>query len=697
MFLNIGYFILIIQILLIINFIYYILKSKNIKSRLGFYFLTVFILNFIVYFIPVIYVVLEHNFNLNILLQVIKTIIFSIQLFLFNVNFTEYFERLADVYNIYSMVFTLEILLSLLVTVTTAINLLKDTVINAIKLIKINRSNNIDIILGDNEIELNYAKTSSNAIVWLNDASRSKVNNLIEEGYVVINKKLTVDVLKSKLFNKNKEYHFVAFNDEKDDKFIKYIEIIKDYILTTGLRNIYLHIEMRYEELETIRNEIIAANRIETNVFAFERYELIARKLFSDYPLTKFLPNDFILDNATINPNKKINILMIGFGWVNKEIYRQSIFNNQYVKYEDNKFKPFLIDYHVMYETIRFFGYIEKDKFGNAYYTKEGIEFASMIMDKINEVKDSFTNLDQLANSYFYNYNFNSIEFVKKIKELISDSSSYNLIYITLGNNYQNINLTSLLNRELYGLDNYHMFTRVTTTALVNQNNSELVTYYGQKMDVLNKDVIVNEKLINSSKKINDVYNALKDKKRGWNELNFIEMYNQIYSMLNIRNKYNLLGFDYVTKEELNNKKVVTKEEFLSSYFEGNIPPLDEKNLYEAPLNYFDLTKRNVLIYQEHLRWSAFYLINGYYPLPKNEIKVIGKNKIYRRDYERKLHASLINYYALKDLEKYYYEIGNNSSYGSYDALLDLYYYDCTTLEMSYDILKDEGYIIVNK
>ena len=88
MFLNIGYFILIIQILLIINFVYYILKSKNIKSRLGFYFLIVFLLNFIVYFIPVIYVILEKNYELNILLQVIKTIIFSIQLFLFNVNFT---------------------------------------------------------------------------------------------------------------------------------------------------------------------------------------------------------------------------------------------------------------------------------------------------------------------------------------------------------------------------------------------------------------------------------------------------------------------------------------------------------------------------------------------------------------------------------------------------------------------------------
>ena len=679
MFLNIGYFILIIQILLIINFVYYILKSKNIKSRLGFYFLIVFLLNFIVYFIPVIYVMLEKRYDLNILLQVIKTIIFSIQLFLFNVNFTEYFERLAGVYNIYSMVFTMEILLSLLVTVTTAINLLKDTVINAFKLINVNRSNNIDIVLGDNEIELNYAKTSSNAIVWLSDASRSKVNDLIEEGYTVINKKLTVDVLKSKLFNKNKEYHFVAFNDEKDDKFIKYIEIIKDYILTTGLRNIYLHIEMRYEELETIRNEIISKNKIETNVIAFERYELISRKLFSDYPLTKFLPNDFILDNATINPNKKINILMIGFGWVNKEVYRQSIFNNQYVKYEDNKFKPFLIDYHVF------------DLDNN----KKDELLLDKINYKLNEINDSFTNLDPLANSYFYNYNFNSIEFIKKIKELISDSSSYNIVYITLGNNYQNINLTSLLNRELYGLNNYHIFTRVTTTALVNQNNSDKVTYYGQKMDVLTKDVIVDEKLINSSKKINDVYNSLKNKKRDWNELNFIEMYNQIYSMLNIRNKYNLLGFDYLPKEEITNEKIVTKEEFLNSYFEGNIPPLDEKNLYEAPSNYFDLTKRNVLIYQEHLRWSAFYFINGYYPLPKNEIKVIGKNKIYRRDYDRKLHASLIDYYSLKDLEKYYYEIGNNSSYGSYDALLDLYYYDCTTLEMSYDILKEEGYEII--
>ena len=162
-----------------------------------------------------------------------------------NFNFTEYFESLAGAYNIYSMVFTMEILLSLLVTVTTAINLLKDTVINAFKLINVNRSNNIDIILGDNEIELNYAKTSSNAIVWLNDASRSKVNDLIEEGYTVINKKLTVDVLKSKLFNKferldvektiEKILKNVNFNNASSEDIMTLINFIKE---ETGIKTL---------------------------------------------------------------------------------------------------------------------------------------------------------------------------------------------------------------------------------------------------------------------------------------------------------------------------------------------------------------------------------------------------------------------------------------------------------------------------
>ena len=44
-----------------------------------------------------------------------------------------------------------------------------------------------------------------------------------------------------------------------------------------------------------------------------------------------------------------------------------------------------------LYETIKEFGFIETDEFGNKSYTKEGIDLAQAIFDTINEVKDNFT------------------------------------------------------------------------------------------------------------------------------------------------------------------------------------------------------------------------------------------------------------------------------------------------------------------
>ena len=45
-----------------------------------------------------------------------------------------------------------------------------------------------------------------------------------------------------------------------------------------------------------------------------------------------------------------------------------------------------------MFEVIESFGLINKDEFGNVYYSEEGIEFSSEIFNVINEIKDNFTN-----------------------------------------------------------------------------------------------------------------------------------------------------------------------------------------------------------------------------------------------------------------------------------------------------------------
>ena len=43
------------------------------------------------------------------------------------------------------------------------------------------------------------------------------------------------------------------------------------------------------------------------------------------------------------------------------------------------------------YEAIEYFGMIERDEFGNVYYTEDGVNFASSIFEVLNDVKDNFT------------------------------------------------------------------------------------------------------------------------------------------------------------------------------------------------------------------------------------------------------------------------------------------------------------------
>ena len=49
------------------------------------------------------------------------------------------------------------------------------------------------------------------------------------------------------------------------------------------------------------------------------------------------------------------------------------------------------IGINAMYETMEYFNLVDIDEFGYASYSQEGLEFASAIMDKINEIKDSYT------------------------------------------------------------------------------------------------------------------------------------------------------------------------------------------------------------------------------------------------------------------------------------------------------------------
>ena len=86
-----------------------------------------------------------------------------------------------------------------------------------------------------------------------------------------------------------------------------------------------------------------------------------------------------------------------------------------------------------MFETVEAFGYTNTDEFGNIYYSEEGIEFASKIFDVLNDVKDSFFDIDKTCektNEFDFEepYSFN-IESVPGERAAVILCRKDNLIY----------------------------------------------------------------------------------------------------------------------------------------------------------------------------------------------------------------------------------------------------------------------------
>ena len=162
---------------------------------------------------------------------------------------------------------------------------------------------------------------------------------------------------------------------------------------------------------------------------------------------------------------------------------------------------------------------------------------------------------------------------------------------------------------------------------------------------------------------------------------------------MSTRFKLNLLGYDYIPTSLLNETHVVvSEEEFMNRYTEGTMVINTNLDEYCLP------TVRNYLLYQEHLRWNAFHLLNGYEPMEKNRISYNG-TKIIRKDYDLKLHACIISYEGLNELAKYQNELAKAYDPNCKDAnrIEDLYCFDGLVFLSVYKIFKELGYTIIKK
>lgn len=477
------------------------------------------------------------------------------------------------------------------------------------------------------------------------------------------------------------DYHFISFNDEQTNlkylsEFKQFLQKSKGKIKIFETKNYFLHIELSSSNIMSIQNKIQEDSKnLSPFLLFFNRYQLTSIKFNEENPITKYLPKSFINEFCAIeNKNfvvkyelelnddlkvktiyeKNINVIYLGFGKVSRELHKLSVMNNQLVSYCTDKNVPPIDRYHN--HVINYFA-VDKETLKSS--DKNNLYFNN----RFNNIKedlpqdDYYTFPEDTSSFYSFNSDINNIDTYKSLVKLLKyrNDLTYNQIIISLDNDLENIDyaLKVLMLFKQENIKNYHIFVRLQkenkgVIELLKEND---ISFFGYLTDIFNHEIIVKDSLMKLAKLTNSSYNKIKLSNTNWYNLSPIKQKSNLYASVNIRLKLNLLEFDYkrITEEEFKN---LSKEEILNH--KSNIIELGEKLMasYKKYEDYLFYKKddvpniSNILSFQEHSRWNAFYLGFGYIPMAINDVK-IQNNKIKKDDDILKQHICLTTYQDL--------------------------------------------------
>ena len=673
----ISILILIIEAVLLLGFIVGKFQKRRINETALFIGVLI-VVNYSLHLVPFLYSVLELGENSNVILGMLDCLGATIKLFVGEAN-VEAVSGFAEAFPHFSVAYTLGVVIALLTTISTAIEAFRNSITNGFRLAKSLKKDSCDIVVGNSAKALHYAKTC-NAVLLLDDGvEKETVKELIEDGYAVLRKSFTVQLLGSRQLNATTRYNIVCTEAEKALDYIDTFIAYKN--AETNAKNIYLYVELEGEKAETVRREIIEKNEMEAFIDPFSTSELLARTFTHANPVTKHLPKEYIED-AAIKTGTEISVFVLGFGTLGQEVYRQSVLNNQLVTF-DGEYKVLPINYYLCDTNID--------------STEWNIGGLPEALGELNTA-EHFPLPELPFKTAVIDRTPTSREVLTAIKAQVQKSNSYTLIIIDTDEDCRNIEIGAKLKTMLFGAEHYHLFVR---SEAAYTEDDEIVTYFGNSEDVFNHDVIVNDSLSTMAKKLNEVYTAqyagaeernrpdfaqyIQEKaEKDWNGLDYFTLYSNIYSAMNLRTKLNLLGLDFVKDGNGANTALIAERHGHKGEYAYN--------------EYFVPSVRNALIAQEHARWNAYHLLSEYLPLDKSGITVKSdegkKVRFNVKNTAAKKHACLTTYNGLNDLSAYLAEKAGN---GCTAADYDYYIYDEMMITSAEELLTSLGYSVIEK
>lgn len=446
------------------------------------------------------------------------------------------------------------------------------------------------------------------------------------------------------------------------------------------------------------------------------KYQKIAIDFIDKYPFSRFMGEKQIdYSTSLVREGVDINVLMIGFGKTNQQIFLTSVANNQFLTSSESGpvLKP--VKYHIFDKDEA-----ENNKNLNHSYYRYKHECSDLDADK-------YLPLPAIpAEETYYRLDVNDTEFYDCIRGIVSkNNSDTNFVIIGFGSDLENIDMAQKIveKREEWGLHNLTVFVKVRVwhqqQTLLEDENCYFIA--NERDVVYNIDKILGDKMFHMAKMRNEVYDLeyaithepetvideayLKEhhekSNRNWYmSKSQMERESSIYCCLSLRSKLNLMGLDYC-EVGVSDVPGLTEQEYLDIYAKDDMPMVGKygvtangKPIVTYSLDFKHSMRENMAIH-EHQRWNSFMISKGMIPSSIDQIEnEKGKNgkPTNGKNYAVRRHGNLTTFEGLVKFRKL---IAKRENKG--EAEFDVIKYDYQLLDDAYWLLNECGYKIIRK
>ena len=632
-----------------------VLKLKSKET--WFLFLPLFLINWVIY-----YMGLTAKNDLAVSTNLIWSAAFALKSFGFSFAAGDVSGALMQI-GVYRAAFNLAGLFSQLSVILFAVVLFFSFLNKRLKYAKFYKEDSY-VLAGDEEYIGYFMKNlpkdgkQKNIIIFIDGDAKSLLK--YESASVIIEQGKKAVKFLAGMLAKDKKERTVYFASlyQKDDENIRLAAAITDLLKKNEGSRVRIQAAFRSDRRHNYVMHESAVKIGDSNLYFFKSGTLIANEFALSHPIVKDLPKELIdSENALLKEGETVTNLFVGMGEANYHILKNSLSSDLFYGHAYRARIYDIQDSETLLDTLRVntFNIFEEEQVKGA----------------IAPLEDKFSITAEKADVH-------TESFLKKVCKDV-DKSSFTRIIVNLGDVAMNISIAISIRNRLRkeGLSKkYIIYVGVgdalfqSYSKLIASDGDKEILPLGEEAGTYTEELIWKTDVDLLAKKINSFYCQDADAEESWNGLDYFTQNSNRSVAYNLRNKFNMLGFD------------IEKGEF-------------DEQAYQAFVQAYNAGKaRENLAKEEHLRWNAFSLANGWKPMKKSEIEV-ADGLVQLKNKAEKKHACLTSVEGLDLLAKYGKELGEKHALEEKAVKkTDTFRFDFTVMDNVKEILLSAGYTV---